>query len=373
MRPRCVWLVLMLGAIFLLGTGVMGLGEVKKQGSSAKNPSPHPALPTVAIVATGGTIAERYDPQTGGAVPALSGDELIKAVPQLQKVAHLKVVEFSNIDSSHMTPEIWARLSRTVDKLLDDPKIVGAVVTHGTDTMAEGAYFLDLTLKTKKPVVFTGAMRDASDPSPDGPANLLNAVTQVCSPNAQNWGVTVTLNNYINAARDVRKTNTTNVQTFESGEKGYLGYIALGKVFRFNDRLYRQTLPLPEKLPKVALIWDYAGSDGSMIRQAVEEGAEGLVVVAVGAGNVNPQMFEAIQSALKKGVAVVISSRVYYGSVLPIYGDVGGGATLKKAGAILGGNLTPPKARLLLMLALPVVKKDHQKLADYFWPKGLPG
>jgi L-asparaginase len=181
------------------------------------------------------------------------------------------------------------------------------------------------------------------------------------------------LNNYINSARDVRKTNTTNVQTFSSGEKGYLGYIAQGKVFRFNDRLYRQTLPLPEKLPKVALVWDYAGSDGSLVRQAVDEGVKGIVVVAVGAGNVNPQMFEASQFAMKKGVAVVISSRVYYGSVLPIYGDIGGGADLKKAGAILGGNLTPPKARLLLMLALPVVKQDHQKLADYFCPKGLPG
>lgn len=311
------------------------------------------ALPTVAIFTTGGTIAEKIDPKTGGAVPAVSGNDLIEAVPELKKIANIKVVNFSNIDSSQMNPEIWARLSKKVDAVLKDSKIKGAVITHGTDTMAEGAYFLDLTLKTKKPVVFVGAMRNASQISPDGPANLRDAVTQVCSPNAKGWGVTVTMNQYVNSARDVEKTQTTNVQTFKSGEKGYLGYITNGEVLRFNDRLYRTRLPIPDKLPDVPLIKMYPGSDGRFVRHAIETGAEGIVIEAVGAGNVNAKMYKAIKAALALKIPVVITSSVLYGGVFPDYGDIGGGAMLKKDGAILSRSLKGQKARLLLMLAIP--------------------
>jgi L-asparaginase len=324
------------------------------------------SLPTVAIITTGGTIAEKTDPKTGGAVPAVSGADLIKAVPQLAKIAQVKVINFSNIDSSQMTPELWAKLSRKVDQVLADPKIKGAVITHGTDTMAEGSYFLDLTLMSDKPVAFVGAMRDASDLSPDGPANILNAVIQVCSPQAKDWGVTVTMNQYINSARHVRKTQTTNVQTFNSGEYGYLGYIAMGKVYHLNDRPVRLRLPIPKKMPKVVLLSDYAGSDGSFVRYAVDQGAKGIVIEAVGAGNVNAKMFKAIKYALAKNVAVVITSRVPHGAVMPIYGDEGGGEQLKKAGAILAGDLYAPKARLLLMLALADAKGNNKKLKGYF-------
>jgi len=321
-------------------------------------------LPNVTIVTTGGTIAEKVDPKTGAAVPAVSGKDLIEAVPGLSKIANIKVVNFSNIDSSQITPDIWAKLSKAVDGILEDPKVSGVVITHGTDTMAEGAYFLELTLKSNKPVVFVGAMRDASELSPDGPANILNAVTQVCSKVAQDWGVTVTMNQYICSARDVRKTQTTNVQTFNSGEKGYLGYIAMGEVYRFNDALRRQKLPLPEKLPNVVLISEYAGADGRLLRYAVDSGVNGIVVEGVGAGNVNAKTYEAIKYALKKGIPVVITSRVYHGAVLPIYGGAGGGATLEKEGAILAGDLISPKARLLLMLALPYTKGDINKLKE---------
>ncbi|OGV56841.1 MAG: hypothetical protein A2017_21610 [Lentisphaerae bacterium GWF2_44_16] len=309
-------------------------------------------LPNVVIVTTGGTIAEKKDPKTGASVPALSGDTLISAVPELKKLANIKVINFMNIDSSHMAPENWRKLSATVNDILKDPKVTGVVVTHGTDTMAEGAYFLDLTLDVNKPVVFVGAMRDASDPCPDGPANLLNAVIQVCSPDALNWGVTVTMNQYINSARDVRKVSTTNVQTFESGQKGYLGTIDMGKVYRINDRLGRLTFPLSAVLPDVAIVSAYSGADGKLLRYAVDSGAKGIVVEAMGAGNVNPPVYEAVKYAIGKGVAVVIASDVYYGRVLPLYGGEGGGATLEKDGAILAGDLPPRKARILLMLAL---------------------
>ncbi|MGD9152564.1 MAG: asparaginase [Gammaproteobacteria bacterium] len=323
-------------------------------------------LPTIAIVTTGGTVAEKIDPKTKKAVPAVSGDDLIEAIPALKKIANIKVVEFSDIDSSQMTPAIWLRLSKVVNRILKDPKITGVVVTHGTDTMAEGAYFLDLTTSTSKPIVFTGAMRSASNPYPDGPPNILNAVTQAASKQARNWGVTISLNQYINSAASVRKIQTTNVQAFDSGEKGYLGYIQSKHILRFHDRIHRLYFPLPKKLPRVDLITTFAGDDGNIIRYSVNSGAKGIVVEAVGAGNVNADVFKAIKYAISKNVVVIITSRVANGRVYPIYGDQGGGATLAKNGAILDGDLDAAKTRILLMLALPTVGKNHNKLKQYF-------
>ncbi len=327
-----------------------------------------PAKPVVAIVTTGGTIAQKIDPATGAAVPAVSGSDLVKAVAPLSDIATIRVVNFSNIDSSQMTPAIWLRLSRTVDAILEKPEVIGAVITHGTDTMAEGAYLLDLTLQTKKPVVFVGAMRTASDLSPDGPANLLDGVVQVCSPAAKDWGVTVTMNQYVNSARDVAKIETTNVQSFNSGDKGYLGRLVDGKVIRFHDRTDRRTLPRTSELPEVVLVTTYAGDTGALIRHVADAGADGMVIEALGAGNVNEPTFTAIKYALAKGIPVVISTRVHNGAVYPMYGDQGGGKTLEEAGAILAGDLKGPKARILLMLALPFVKNDRQKLQDLFNP-----
>lgn len=326
----------------------------------------HPSLPTVLIVTTGGTIAEKTDPKTGASIPSLTGKDLVESVPMIKKLSNIKVVNFSNIDSSQMTPEIWANLSKVVDKNLEDPNIVGAVVTHGTDTMAEGAYFLDLTLKSDKPVVFVGAMRNSTDPYSDGPPNLLNAVIQVLSDKAKNWGVTVTLNQYINSARDVEKTQTSNIQTFESGEKGYLGYINEGAVYRFNDRLYRTRLPIPDKLPNVILFTDYAGADGAMLKSAIDSGIDGIVVESLGSGNVNLAVFEVLKLALSKGIPVVVTSRVFYGNVFPEYGVKGGGKTLKDAGAVVCGGLRGPKARLLLSLLIAHVGKDPKDLEKYF-------
>ena len=356
-----------MGLLVLVALGSVSLSPAAAAGSPDVKASENSELPTVAIVTTGGTIAEKTDKKTGGAVPAVSGKDLIDAVPSLAKIANIKVFNFSNIDSSQMTPTLWAKLSKKVSEILKDQKISGAVITHGTDTMAEGAYFLDLSVDSDKSVVFVGAMRDASDVSPDGPVNILNAVTQACSNEARGWGSTVTLNQYVNAARYVKKTETTNVQTFDSGEKGYLGYIQGGKVYRFNDRPKRIKLALPEKLPPVALLATYAGADGRFVRYAVDTGARGIVVQAVGAGNVNARVYEALKYAISKSVVVVITSRVSRGSVYPVYGDQGGGMTLKKAGAILAWDMDGPKARLLLMLALANGKKrsELEKLFSY--------
>lgn len=323
------------------------------QSICTKSPlSPQKKLPLVTIVTTGGTIAEKKDPITGGSVPVVSGHDLIQTIPDIERIARINIVEFSNIDSSRMSPAQWHGLSKKVDAILSDPEVQGVVVTHGTDTMEPGAYFLDLTLQSRKPVVFVGSMRNGSAISPDGPENIYNAIVQITSPATQHFGVTVTLNQYINAARDVRKVETTNVQTFDSGHKGYLGYICMDKVHKFHDLPPIRKLPLPAILPNVVLLKTFAGDDGSFIRHAITDGAQGIVVEAVGAGNVNEEVFGAIKEALNKNIPVVITTRVFSGAVYPMYGGDGGGLELQRSGAILAGDLNGTKARILLMIAL---------------------
>jgi L-asparaginase len=329
-------------------------------------PALHAAeLPTVAVVATGGTIAMKVDSQTGGPVPALSGEDLVAAVPELKDLASIKVIEFSNIPSYHMGPDRWPGLSRAIDEALADPAVAGVVVTHGTDTLEETAYFLDLTLTSEKPVVCIGAQRNASEKDTDGPRNIANAVRQILAEGASGKGVTVTMNHRINAARPVTKTHTSNVETFQSGEYGYLGYVDEDRVVLFSEPLRRQKLPLPESLPRVDLVPMYPGADGSHVRHAVDAGAQGIVVEAYGWGNVNEPMYDAIKYARDKAIPVVVSTRVPNGRALPVYASKGGGATLKQLGAVFGDDLGPWKARVLLMLALSQTK-EPEKLQAYF-------
>lgn len=326
----------------------------------------HPGeRPLIAIVATGGTIAMKNDPATGAPVPALSGADLVAAVPKLADLARIEVTEFSNVPSDYMGPELWPGLSRQVDALLARPEIAGAIVLHGTDTLDQTAYFLDLTLRSTKPVVMVGAQRNASDADADGSRNLLNAVRQILSPDAADMGVTVTLNHHINAAREVRKTHTSNVETFNSGDAGTLGYVDEDRVIFSRKSLRRQTLPLPERMPRVDLVSMSAGTDGLQVRQSADGGAAAIVVAAYGFGNVNAPMYEAIQYAIGKGVPVIVATKVYNGRALPVYGFKGGGNTLLKAGAVFADDLTPDKARVLALLAVPQ-SKDRAALQAYY-------
>ncbi len=235
--------------------------------------------PIVAIVATGGTIAMKNDPVTGAPVPALTGADLAAAVPRLSDLARIEVVEFANVPSAYMGPDLWPDLSRAVAALLARPEIAGAIVLHGTDTLDQTAYFLDLTLVSDKPVVMVGAQRNASEADADGARNLLNAVRQIVAQSGrddlQGLGVTVTLNHNINAAREVRKSHTNNVETFQSGEAGFLGHVDEDRVVFARRSLRRQTLPLPERLARVDLVAMAAGADGRQLRHAVADGAEG--------------------------------------------------------------------------------------------------
>ena len=348
----------------LSGTGIVA-GLTLLAASACTSPLMAQARQTVAVVATGGTIAMTRDPGTGAPVPALSGGDLTAAVPGLKELADVRVIEFSNVPSDYMGPDRWPSLSRAVEEVLADPGVTGVVLSHGTDTLDQTAYFLDLTLRSSKPVVAVGAQRNASDPDADGPRNLLNAVRQVLAEGAPGRGVTVTMNSRINAAREVRKTHTSNVDSFNSGEAGILGYVDEDRVVFHRAPLRRQTIPLPDRLPRVDLVPMYAGADGSTVRYAADGGAEAIVVEAYGLGNVNEAMHDAIGYAIGRGVAVVIATKLANGRTLPVYGFKGGGKTLQDLGAVFAGDLSGDKARVLTMLALPVAK-DRQGLQAYF-------
>lgn len=313
--------------------------------------SPH-NLPRVHLVATGGTIAMRLDDAQGGASPAVSGADLVAAVPELAQVARLSVEEFSNIPSEQMNPQVWLRLAARLKQIVETEDLAGIVVTHGTDTMEETAFFLDLTVRSEIPIVLTGAQRPASAPDADGPSNLLDAVRVAASPESRGRGVMIVMHSEIHTAREATKANTEDLDAFDSHSGTDLGRVWEDRIHFMGNVPPRTCLPLSDSLPRVDISPMYAGADDAALRAALERGAAGLVVTAVGAGNVNQTLFEGISDALAQGVAVVIATRVPHGLVRPLYAYVGGGVSLRKAGAIMAGDLSPQKARVLLMLAL---------------------
>jgi L-asparaginase len=324
-------------------------------------------LPVCKLIATGGTIAMKIDPVKKAPVPAISGEDLVATVPQIGKVATIEVENLSNVPSDYMDPERWQGLQKAIVQALARPELAGAIVSHGTDTLEETAYFLDLTVSNPKPIVLIGAQRNASEPDFDGPRNLLNAARICVTPEARDKGVMIVLNNQINAAREVTKSHTSDVETFKSGDFGFLGNADDDRVIFYRAPLRRQFIALKEqKLPYVEIVPMYGGADGTLVRAAANAGAKGIVIQALGWGNVNIPMYEAIAEVIKKGIPVVISTRVPNGRVLPIYGFKGGGKTLREAGAIFADNLSPQKARILLMVALQTTAKPEeiQKLFD---------
>ena len=325
-------------------------------------------LPTVAVLSTGGTIASRQDPVKGGYVPALSAEDLVVAIPAIRKVAQIQTQQISNISSSDMTPKLWLQLSARINELLSQPAIVGVVVTHGTNTLEETAFFLDLTTTSPKPIVLVGAQRPASDPDSDGPRNLLDAVRVAISHEAAGKGVLVVMNGQINAARDVTKTNTSQVETFRSLEFGALGVVDVQAVRFYRTPLRRQTLAadLRTDLRRVEIVTSYAGADGRLIRSLIRDGdTDGIVVTGLGLGGVPEAMFDAIQEARAKGIPVVVGTRVPTGRVFPLSATKGSALSLKAIGCVLADNLSPQKARILLMLAL-AQSRDSEVLQKYF-------
>lgn len=324
-------------------------------------------VPTCALLATGGTIAMKNDPVSHAPVPAVSGEELLASVPQIGDTAHIEVNNLSNVPSAYMDEARWTGLQRAAEAALKRPEVSGVIVSHGTDTLEETAYFLDLTVAGDKPVILIGSQRNGSDFDFDGPRNLINAARLCGSPLAKGKGAMLVMNGQINAAREVTKTHTSDVETFKSGDFGFLGNVDEDRIVFYRTPTRRQHIELlSAPLPYVEIVPTYGGVKDTLIRAAIASGAKGIVVQALGWGNVSIPISNAIKDAIKAGIPVVISTRVPNGRVLPHYGYEGGGKALRDAGAIMADNLSPQKARILLMLGLQTThdRAELQKLFD---------
>ena len=329
------------------------------------------ALPKIKVLATGGTIAGAQATQADAGYKSgtFSVDDLIKAVPQLKKVAELSGEQTANIGSQTMNHEVWLKLAARCNELLKQDDVDGIVVTHGTDTMEETGYFLSLVVKSDKPVVLVGSMRPATAISADGPINLYNGVALAGNPEAKGRGPLIVINDTIHYARETQKMHSTRMDTFQSPNRGIAGMMNTGKAFFYSANTTRHTTKSEfslkdltvETLPYVEIVYSYANFGGELIDAIVEKGAKGIVLAGVGDGNTTDAALEALARAAKKGVAVVRCSRTAAGVAdrnIEVNDD--------KLGFIAGMELNAQKARILLMLGLKRTS-DVKQLQEFFY------
>jgi L-asparaginase len=307
----------------------------------------------IVLVFTGGTISMRTDPASGGAVPTLRGDAILAAAPRIADIAHVVVDEWATMPGAHLTvPQLWDLRSH-LEQLVARDEVDGVVVAQGTDTIEETSYLTHRSLRTEKPIVFTGAMRTSEDVSWDGPANLTDAVRVAASPVLRGAGVLVVFNSRVYSAADVAKVETFFTDAFDSPGLGPVAMVDGNCVVARRRLAVDRPIIVPPNGPAapVDIVYASAGADGRLL-DCARESARGVVVAAFGRGNLPFAMFEGVQRCLADGLPVVVSSRVPRGRVGPTYGFPGGGQSLANAGAILAGDLRPQQARLDLMLAL---------------------
>lgn len=319
--------------------------------------------PNVVILATGGTIAgaAATGTQSGYTSGAVTIDAMLNAVPGIKDLANLKGEQVANVGSQDMSFDIMLKVAKRINELLPGKDVDGIVITHGTDTMEETAFFLNLVVKSEKPVVLVGSMRPSTAVSADGPLNLYNAVAIAADPKAAGRGVLILMNDWIHAAHSLTKTSTTDVQTFMSPLRGLVGVAAYGKNDFYNSPPWKHTtgsefdIATVTKLPRVDIIFACADMPPDLIDASVNNGAKGIVIAGVGNGNMNKASVEAAAKAAKKGVVIVRSSRV------PM-GNVGRNVELNddELGFVASDELNPQKARILLSLALLKTRAMNQ-------------
>jgi L-asparaginase len=325
-------------------------------------------LPHVVVLATGGTIAgaAASDVQSAYTSGQVGVEQLLAAVPQARKLATLRGEQISNIGSQDMNDDVWLKLARRVNELAALPDVAGIVITHGTDTIEETAYFLNLVVKSRKPVVLTAAMRPSTALSADGPLNFYNAVAVAADVQANGRGVLVVVNDWIHGASSLTKTSTTAVQTFLSPVWGLIGTVAYGDIEFFRGPVGRHTvdsefsLDRVAVLPRVDIIMAHENMDGALIDAAAAAGAKGIVIAGVGNGNMTEAALAALAAQSKKGVVCVRASRVTTGRVgrnVEVDDD--------KLGLVASLSLNPQKARVLLRLAL-TQSSDPKQVQRYF-------
>ncbi len=327
-------------------------------------------LPKIRILATGGTIAGSANSETNLTeykAASLSAQELINAVPSIVELAQVTAEQIANVASEDFTFNILLKLAKRIDEILKNDDCDGIVVTHGTDTLEETAYFLNLVVKSKKPVIIVGSMRPATAISADGPLNLLNAVSVAASKEAYGKGVLIVLDGQIIAGRDGTKSNTVSTETFRAHELGSLGYVVNFTPFFYRNVIRAHTLESEffinelleiQELPRVDIVYEYLDVSTRMYEALIESKPDGIVIAATGNGCLSQHALELFSHAERKGITVVRSSRTGSGLITPSKIDF-------ENGFISSDNLNPQKARILLTLALTKTK-ETQAIRDMF-------
>ena len=326
-------------------------------------------LPRIIVLATGGTIAgQGTNTERAGYIPGiLSIEDILKNIPSINKIAVVRGEQIASIGSYNMTIDIWIKLARRINEIFANNEADGIVITHGTDTQEETAYFLNLTVKSDKPVVLTGAMRAATSMSADGPKNLYDAIIVAGDAKSKGKSVMVCFNEMLYDAKNVVKINTTNVNAFASPNTGPIGQVYDGRVIYYTQTLNKKNIEVPfditklTSLPKVEISYMYVNASATAMNAFINEGSAGLIIAGSGDGSFNNAILQAVDTAVKKGIVVVRSSRVFSGRVTQFQGVFDD----KKLGTIASDDLNPQKARILLMLALTITK-DKNKIQEMF-------
>jgi L-asparaginase len=307
----------------------------------------------ILIVFTGGTFSMKVDKKiSGGIIPRYSGKELLKKIPEAKKLANISCYDFGKYPGPHITPEIMIELSRQLKKKLSANNFDGVIITHGTDTLEETAYLIDLTIKTEIPIVFTGSMKNSSEPDWDGPKNLTDSIQVCLSENSKNLGVLVCLHGEVNAASEVTKIFSNEIETFQSLDFGALGFVQYGRMVYNRLPRHLEIINTDKVNSNVDLLTVYAGMDEKFFKYSADSGADGLVIQALGIGNVPPVAFKGVEYVIKKNIPVVLVSRCPAGETSNIYSYPGAGKHLHDLGVIFTDYLNGQKARIKLMLAL---------------------
>ena len=314
----------------------------------------------IAIIFNGGTISMKIDEKIKAAVPSLSAEEIMSMIPGVEEYAEIEAYTFSSMPSPHMTLETMLKLSKFTTELVEREDIDGVVITHGTDTLEETAYLLDLTVRTKKPVVVTGAMRSGSELGYDGPFNLATSICTAISDEAVGRGVLVCFNGELNSASEVTKANSMVLNAFRTPNFGPIGIVDNDNVIFYRDANHLEKYDVSEIKKQVALIKCVVDMDSSYIDYLIEKGCGGIVIEALGRGNVPPKMVDGIKKATELNIPVVVVSRCFEGRVFESYGYEGGGKQLKDLGVIFGDTLPGQKARIKLILAINSGMNIHE-------------
>jgi L-asparaginase len=318
----------------------------------------------ILILHTGGTIS-MYEDKRSGEVKPSGTNPLLESAQAAGHLADLIVEEPFQLPSPHITPREMLMLKERIEHHLEKNGIDGAVITHGTDTLEETAYFLDLTVDTDIPIVVTGAMRSSNEIGSDGLYNFIAAVRTAVHDEARDKGVLVVLNDEIHSAKNVTKTHTSNVSTFQSPQYGPIGIITKKAILFHHQPIGRKKIPVNALSKRVELLKAYAGMDASLFFALGEMKIDGLVIEALGQGNLPPQVLPGIRKLLEEGIPIVLVSRCFNGTVEDVYQYEGGGAQLKRMGIIFSNGLNGQKARIQLMLALERTK-DPEKIKEFF-------